>query len=111
LNGDDLTLIVDVSPAGGQDADAGKALDTLVARLKVQVKIITDDPYSVDGVTGRAIMGSTDSGFLSGRYFVRDGKLYQVYGGTAVTPKDELPEVKKRMGRVTAFMDTFHFRR
>jgi hypothetical protein len=111
LSGDNLTLIVDVSPAGDQDADPGKVLDAVVAHLKTTVKIITDDPHSVDGVTGRAIMGSTDSGFISGRYFVRDGKLYQVYGGTNVTPKDDLTEVKKRMGRVTEFMDTFHFAR
>jgi hypothetical protein len=110
--GDGVLLFLDVSPAtGGKDVDPATALEAGVAYLKTRAKINTEEPVTVDGVTGRALSGTMGGGFISGRYFVRDGKLYQVYGATEVTATDQQAEVKKRLARVTAYMDTFHFAR
>jgi hypothetical protein len=110
--GDGILLFLDVSPAaGGKDADPAKALETGVAFLKNRAKITVEEPFTVDGVTGRALSGTMSGGFISGRYFVRDGKLYQVYGATEVTATDQPADVKKRLARITAYMDTFHFAR
>jgi hypothetical protein len=111
-DGDGITLLVDVAPAGGADPKPADVLDTVAARLKqTMAKVLSDDPVVVDKVAGRALFGSVEGGFLSGRYFVRDAKLYQVYGATEVGEKDDMAAVKQRMERVTAFLETFHFSR
>jgi hypothetical protein len=104
-----LFTFMDVAPTA--DSPAPDVLANVVESWKKQAsRVISDAAVTVDGVQGRDLLVALDATtYVRGRFFVRDMKLYQVYGGAAFVEGAALAEVRRSLAPVGTFVESFRF--
>jgi hypothetical protein len=104
-----LSLIVEVRPA--LDGEAAE-LQRLVAAMKEPAaRVLIDAPVKVGNVDGHELLLALEGGYKHGRWFVGEGKAYEVYGMVGLGPEPPKDAENQGLEAVDAFLKSFRFTR
>jgi hypothetical protein len=107
-----LSLIVEVRPLPDPRVDAAAELQRLMAEMRAPAaRVLVDAPVKVASVDGHELLLAVEGGYTHGRWFLREGKEYRVYGLVGLGPEPTKDAEKQGLEAVDAFLKSFRFTR